>query len=76
MDVTLSHGDGGGKRGTPGAAAREPKRELTEKKKQVDKMVDYIGKGSPGPGMEKFRVWGRVYQPRRRVTGREVGAEG
>lgn len=39
-------------------------------------MVDYIGKGSPGPGMEKFRVWGRVYQPGRRVTGREVGAEG
>lgn len=43
---------------------------------QVVKMVDYIGKGSPGPGVEKFRVWGRVYQPGRRVTGREVGAEG
>lgn len=43
---------------------------------QVVKMVDYIGKGSPGPGVEKFRVWGRVYQPGRRVTGRGVGAEG
>lgn len=44
--------------------------------KQVVKMVDCLGKGSPGPGVEKFRVWGRAYQPGRRVTGREVGTEG
>ena len=39
-------------------------------------MVDYMGKSNRGPRMVKFRVWGRVYQTGRRVTGREVGSEG
>lgn len=63
-------------RETRSSSQRTQKRVDWDKKKQVDKMVDYIGKDSPSPRIEKFRVWGRVYQPGRRVTGREVGAEG